>query len=198
MDLYFINARNLDNPTYTPTNNVLFNFEPFFNDYYTILYLKKIHVPKVSYKPILINDPQLIENYGGNHLETMVSHIIATGEQIKSYTYKMVYRILVLSNGWWCVYIEKRHIWDRFQSIGILNIMSPSRTAVLEFFQKHFASKLVKGLKPKYGNKITLVASNDSQKNSNSDRVINIAERDLLPKYTPVPSANDVVGAYFT
>nr|QBK87106.1 MAG: hypothetical protein LCMAC201_00080 [Marseillevirus LCMAC201] len=140
---YYLSLDDLDRPIHKVDENTLFKCQPFFNDYYIVLYLKIVHVPKLTFKPTIVNDRDLVISYGATQLGYLVSQIIAAGEQIHSTTFKIAYKILVLRNGWWSVYIEKRYIWD-FQSLGVITILSPSRTAVLEFFQKHFIAKLIK------------------------------------------------------
>ncbi len=144
MELYFLSLNDLDRPIHKVDTLTLFRCLPFFNDYYVVLYLKKVHVPKPSYKPILVNDRDLVINYGALNLPNIIFQVIGTGEQILSPAYKVSYSILVLRNGWWCVYIEKRYLWDSFQSLGVTTIMSPSKTAVLDFFQQYFAPNLIK------------------------------------------------------
>lgn len=144
MDLYFLSLNNLDRPLHNIDKLTLFQCTPFFNDYYVVVYLKSVHVPKPDYKPIIVNDRDLVKNYGALNLPDRISQVIAIGEQVHSRNYKIAYRILVLKNGWWCVYIEKRYTWDSFQSLGVTTIMSPSKTAVLDFFQEHFVPHLTK------------------------------------------------------
>ncbi len=205
MELYFLGLNDLDRPVHKVDNFTLFNCQPFYDDYYVVLYLKKVHIPTSNYKAIIINDRDLVINYGANDLPLLISKIIAAGEQVRFHTFKVIYRIMVLKNGWWCVYIEKRYIWNCFESKGVVTIISPSKTAVLDFFQKYFVPKLEKR-KPKL-NRDKLITlnlqkqhDNDiSSKSGNGNNTTNITELvDLLPLSTSSPSPSGVVGTCIT
>ena len=90
MELYFLGLNDLDRPVHKVDNSTLFHYQPFFNDYYVVLYLKKINVPKLSYQPTIVNDRDLVINYGATKLPNLIAQIIGTGEQIKSSTYKVI------------------------------------------------------------------------------------------------------------
>ena len=145
IDLYFIRASDLDRPVYKVPATTLFTCGEFFNDYHITIFLKPVRRPQVGCLPIIINDANLACDvyYSENLAETIVQ-VIETFEQVRSPVYKVAYRIILLKNGWLACYIEKRHIWDGFQSVGVITIMSPDRLAVLHFFRAQFLEKLIK------------------------------------------------------
>lgn len=142
MELCYVGLDDLDHPVHKVDHDTLFSCQPFFNDYYVVLYLKKVSVPRPAYKPIVVNDRDLVIDYGARDLSSLVAQVVGVGEQARSNTFMIRYRILVLLNGWWCVYIEKRHVWGDFQSLGVITLISPSKTATLSYFQEYFAPKL--------------------------------------------------------
>jgi len=144
MDLYFLTLDDLDRPIHKVDNKILFTRYPFFNDYYIVILLKKVTFPESKYIPVILNDRELVTNYGAQNLAILIEQVIGFNEQIYTSTFKISYSILMLKNDWWCIYIEKRYIWDRFQSLGIITIMATDKNSVLEYFCKYFAQGLIK------------------------------------------------------
>jgi hypothetical protein len=150
MNINFITKQELDRPIDSiPINDLISNY-PFFNDYYIILYIKESTKLNKYIPTIVSGDLQNI--FYANNLGLKINNIINMGDFIHSHVYKISYKIVTLVNNMWCIYIEKRYIWDLFESIGIITIMGYDKVSVLKYFEENMLilfKKKVRGISQK-------------------------------------------------
>jgi hypothetical protein len=129
-----IKLSDLDRPICKVDKETLYSCAPFFNDYHVTFFIKPV---KSKIFPLLVGDFKLAEWYYANTLSENIKYEIKNVELIKSPTFKILFKILVLKNNWLACYIEKKCIWDLFQSVGIIVILGPDHNAVLNYFEKY-------------------------------------------------------------
>lgn len=112
-----LNKKDIDNNKIinnTDINNTL----PFFENYYNLIVVNEVN------DVILITAEDLIKDYIGDDINSMIIEIDSEKEIIKSYVYKIHQNIYLLKNGYYCLYIEKNYIWDGFLSTGVILVLT--------------------------------------------------------------------------
>ena len=197
MDIYFVSIQDLDNPIHIVNRDILYYPIPFHNDYYVCIYLKDLYKSIENYEPLLINDEDLINNYAGQNLIYNINNIIADGQTIMSPIFKIIYRIMILKKNWWCIYIEKRYIWNNFEYIGIITVLSKNKNSILDYFQKNLIFSIIKQPKKMNKKKHTENESNVNIKNYNRINIRKYESPNISVTNTKYTIKNPIIQRYF-
>jgi hypothetical protein len=127
-------------PEFYINKRQFFNFDPFYNDHFVLLYLKKCNFPYPKYIPIIYNDIDLIKSF---YLYSITNNSIITGDFIINYIFKIQYSIITLNMNLWAIYIKKIYILDNFEYNGIIIIICNNKQELFKFFQLQFYPKLI-------------------------------------------------------
>jgi hypothetical protein len=123
-----INYNQLYEPKISNLIQDISNFDPFYTDTYMTLILN-------NNKIIILNDEEIIKNHCSNDILKNVVYVLHNEEYVIKTDYKIKISIYALKNYWWAIHIEKIHIWDYFQSISIINLLSKDYYCLLEFYK---------------------------------------------------------------
>jgi hypothetical protein len=137
MTMKFIYKKELYEPITETDINKIFSREPFYQDTYTVIFMKPIWKPKVKLIPCVLNTPSIYNCFAVDDFEKIIRQVMFEKIYRISPTFNVRFIGIKVKNGWWCCYFEKIHIWDDFASYGICTIFSPDSQALEEFQQRY-------------------------------------------------------------
>jgi len=143
-----ISIQELDNPLVEKDINTIFSRVPFYNDTYTVIFMKPSWKPVFRYIPCVIADNRLYKDFACDELESIIKTVLFDKTFVISPTFKYRFLGIRVRNDWWCCYFEKVHIWDDFVSYGVCIVFSPDPEA-LQSFQDRYESSIQKKRNPK-------------------------------------------------
>lgn len=112
-----------------------FTRKPFYTDYYYGILLKKNE--KQDIVPLLLQNDVLIEQYNIMAVAPLVSKIHYEKCTNTTSDMNILIRIVEFINGMWCLYIERRHFWDCFESKGVTIVIAKDRESIDTFKEKY-------------------------------------------------------------
>lgn len=159
MTYYFLSKDYCQDTDSNTNMNTIFSRIPFYNDYYTGITIQIDKTGQII--PLLISNDTLIQQYGIEKIAPCISYQHYENCEDLTSQMNVCIRLLELVNGWWCLYVERRYLWDSFESKGVVIVLAKDQSSIDSFREKYLQDLTKRPVKINRG-KLRLGISNVS------------------------------------